>query len=85
MRGVKFVGTVLAALITLAGLTLTLLVALHGFPFGLMDVDDSGFVSMSEVIASLDQGYRQEIIYGKKCVEIFSLKDGLPVKVICEE
>jgi hypothetical protein len=54
----------------------------HGFPHELMDLDDSGFVSPFEMWTSLDWGYRP--VSGRAgCWEVYLLKDGMPVKVVC--
>jgi hypothetical protein len=48
-----------------------------------MDIDGSGWVSPREMYQTLDLDVRQRESNGQLCVEIFSLKDGLPVKLIC--
>ena len=57
----------------------------HGFPFELMDLNDDGFVSPAEYLRSTGLGHRPETEREGHCTEIFLLKDGLPIKVICEE
>ena len=57
----------------------------HGFPFGLMDLNDDSFVSPAEYLRSIDLGHRPEAGREDHCTEIFLLKDGLPIKVICED
>lgn len=72
---VAFVVTVISAVLILQS----------GFPHKLMDLDDSGFVSPREAIRTLDLGTREIVVEGRECVEIYALKDGLPLKQICEE
>ena len=65
--------------------TITWLVLSHGFPFVLMDVDDSGFVSLSELVNSIELWHRPATGREGVCTEVFRLKDGSAVKVVCEK
>ena len=47
-----------------------------------MDWDNSGMVSVFEVMDAVDIGLRKS---AKGCREYYSLKDGLPVKDVCSE
>jgi hypothetical protein len=47
-----------------------------------MDWDNSGMVSVFEVMDAVDIGLRKS---AKGCREYYSLKDGLPVKEVCSE
>jgi len=57
----------------------------HGFPIALMDLNDDGFVSPREFVASIDYGHRPASDREGDCTEIFFLKDGMPLKVICKD
>ena len=57
----------------------------HGFPFSLMDINDDGFVSPDEFVNSIDLGHRPASVQEGVCTEIFFLKDGMPVKIVCED
>ncbi|MEY4871916.1 MAG: hypothetical protein RLZZ563_1246 [Pseudomonadota bacterium] len=59
-------------------------VSSHGFPFAFMDLNDDGFVSPAEYLMSVDLGHRPVTEGQKLCTEVFLLKDGLPLKVVCE-
>ena len=61
------------------------LVLVQDFPFRLADLNEDGLVSPREFINSLNLGYRPETGREGLCAEIFLLKDGMPVKVVCEE
>ena len=54
-----------------------------GFPHKYMDLDDSGFITVREAIRTLDMGVREVTASNVRCIEIFGLKDGLPIKLIC--
>ena len=56
----------------------------HDFPYALMDLDGSGFVSPGEALESLDLGYRQILGHGRNCTQIYWLKDGSERKLICK-
>jgi len=74
----------LLAILFVTGVTI-ILVLLNGFPVKYMDLDDSGWISLNELYGSLDLGVRENNNDDQICVEIYSLKDGLPVKMICDE
>jgi len=61
------------------------LVLVQEFPFRLMDLNEDGLVSPREFLNSLNLGYRPETGREGHCTEVFLLKDGMPVKVVCEE
>lgn len=65
--------------------TLGVLILANGFPYEYMDLNDSGFVSPREAMRTLDMGIREVNIEGKECIEVFALKDALPIKQICSE
>ncbi|MDM8518006.1 hypothetical protein QUF76_17550 [Desulfobacterales bacterium HSG16] len=50
-----------------------------------MDIDNDGFVSPTEAGYFDDSGTRDIEVDGKKCVDYFAFKDGLSLKVTCEE
>jgi hypothetical protein len=64
-------------------MALIAIVTSHGFPFALMDLNDDGYVSPTEFLGSLDLWHRPAEKYGDRCTEIFLLKDGSTLKVIC--
>lgn len=74
---------ILLAAVALLLATLGLVSWHHGFPLALMDLDDSGFISPLEVLKSLDLGHRPASGGEGTCTEIFQLKDGMPVKIVC--
>ena len=50
-----------------------------------MDLDKNGFVSPSEADYISSSGQRVVIINGSACIEYFAYKDGLSVKIVCDE
>ena len=50
-----------------------------------MDLDGDGFVSFSEASYVSSSGQKEVIVKGEKCIEYFAYKDGLPLKVVCDE
>lgn len=75
----------LAFVVLAVTIVLAVLIVQSGFPYKLMDLNDSGFVSPREAIRTLDLGTRENTIDGQACVEIYSLKDSLALKQICDE
>jgi len=80
------------ATLSLAGLVLGLLAYLtmaawnNPVPAGARDLDCDGSVSVSEwYSAGLDHGWRHASDETTGCMEVFSLKDGLPVVCVCEQ
>jgi len=55
------------------------------FTLNEMDLNNDGFVSPSEADYVSSSGEREIFIKGKKCMEYFAYKDGLPIKVECNE
>jgi len=49
-----------------------------------MDLNHDGSTSLLEVSYVADHGVAPVIIDGRECSEVFLLKDGLPIKVICD-
>ncbi len=47
-----------------------------------MDWNQDGKTSISEIVDSSDIGVRQTTINEIRCIEYFSYKDGLPIKVV---
>ena len=75
-------------------LALNAIVLLHRFPFVLMDLNDDGYVSPAEYLGSIDlwyhpapgiDGYRAVDGPIANCTVIFRLKDGYPIKTVCEQ
>ena len=49
-----------------------------------MDWNEDGKTTLPEIIASIDIDYRSIKKAGSVCKEYYSLKDGLPVKLTCD-
>lgn len=56
----------------------------HGYSWHDMDWDQNGTTSISELFMASDTGKREIIRDGRKCIEYFAYKDGLPMKVVCD-
>jgi hypothetical protein len=54
-----------------------------GYSLAVMDWNEDGRTSISEVLASSDIGCRIVERSGYRCTEYFSLKDGMTIKVVC--
>lgn len=86
--GAKGVRKFLIILIAMAGTILAFILWIglsHGFPFALMDLNDDGLVSPSEFVNGIDLGHRPASAHESVCTEIYRLKDGMPIKVVCED
>jgi hypothetical protein len=55
----------------------------QGYSWQEMDWNQHGSTSISDFFAASDIGKREVIQDGKKCIEYYSYKDGLPVKTGC--
>ena len=53
-------------------------------PFTDMDLNQDGWLGISEAMYFFDHGTRKVTIEGEVCTEYYALKDGLPLKVVCE-
>jgi len=82
---IKKTAITLAICAALFAVALTALIQSSGFPYEYMDLNDDGFVSPLEAIQTLDLGVRNVSRDGRDCAEVFTLKDGMPVKQICPE
>ncbi len=82
MRVLAIVGAIsvlIAAYFVVRGIS-----SLHqGYSWKEMDWNQDGTTSISEFFLASDIGKRETTIDGKKCVEYFAYKDGLPVKINC--
>jgi hypothetical protein len=58
---------------------------MQGYSWQEMDWHQRGSTSIADFFAASDIGKREITQEGKKCVEYFSYKDGLPVKVVCSK
>lgn len=79
-----------SVIVLLSGTTMILIavgaiVLLHGFPFALMDLNDDGSISPAEYLQSIDLWYRPVDGRDEHCTEIYQLKDGLPIKMLCKD
>lgn len=54
-----------------------------GYSWSEMDWDQKGSTTLTDFLSASDIGKREIIKDGQKCVEYYSYKDGLPVKMIC--
>jgi hypothetical protein len=54
-----------------------------GYSVEEMDWDQNGKTSFSEILSASDIGKRTIIKDGSGCVEYYSFKDGLMVKIVC--
>lgn len=54
-----------------------------GYSWAEMDWNQDGSTTITEFFESSDIGTRSITKDGKECVEFFSFKDGLTVKVVC--
>ncbi|THB69513.1 MAG: hypothetical protein D6B28_11080 [Gammaproteobacteria bacterium] len=68
----------------LTGLALYLIL-LYGLPFthDEMDMNSNGIVGLSELSYFFDYDTRPIILNNKECTEYFALKDGLQLKIAC--
>ena len=56
-----------------------------GYQYEVMDWNQDGRISITEIIESGDVGSRTKLVDGVECVEYFAYKDGLPIKVVCPD
>lgn len=74
------------ALVVLAGVGYTAIAWRAGPPSAARDLDCDGVVSVSEWFsAGVDHGWRKATDGTPGCMEIFALKDGLPIVCVCEQ
>lgn len=88
MGKVKPMAVVLVATLLLGGCYLVARIsasAMQGYTWDEMDWGRRGRTSITDFLAASDIGKREIEKDGKKCIEYFSYKDGLPVKVACSE
>ena len=55
----------------------------HGYSWQEMDWNRDESTSIGELLNASDIGKRDVMIDGRKCIEYFAFKDGLPVKTVC--
>lgn len=53
------------------------------YDYNVMDWNENGKTSISEIIDSSEIGTRQIVLNEIECVEYFFYKDGLPIKIVC--
>ena len=53
-------------------------------PFTELDFNQDGIPSIGELEYTSNYGIREFVSNGNKCIEYYSLKDGLPIKTVCE-
>jgi hypothetical protein len=73
-------------MVVLGGVAYTVNVArTNGIPAAARDLDCDGEVSLVEwYSAGLNYGWRRATDGSSGCMEVFALKDGLPVVCVCE-
>ncbi|MBT2788621.1 MULTISPECIES: hypothetical protein [unclassified Halomonas] len=54
------------------------------FTYDDMDLNQDGWLGLSEAMYFFDHGVRKVTVEGEVCTEYYALKDGLPLKVVCE-
>lgn len=89
MGKIKRISTTLAALV-LGLVILYLLVRVfavlsHGYSWTDMDWNQDGSTSINEFFMASDIDMREVVQDGKKCIEYFAYKDGMPVKTVCSK
>lgn len=55
----------------------------QGYSWSEMDWDQKGSPSLGDFLEASDIGKREVVKDGRKCVEYYAYKDGLPVKTVC--
>ncbi len=55
----------------------------QGYSWQEMDWHQNGSTSLGDFFAASDIGKREVSQRGKKCIEYYYYKDGLPVKTVC--
>lgn len=58
-------------------------VSISPLPYNKMDIDNDGWIELSDVFSAIDVGTRETEIDGVKCLEYYYLKDGLPEYIEC--
>jgi hypothetical protein len=84
----RIVLVVTAVLIALIGAYFVARIAaslMQGYSWQEMDWRQRGSTSIEDFFAASEIGKREIHQEGKRCVEYFSYKDGLPVKVVCSK
>ena len=61
-----------------------ILVYLSPLPYAELDFNHNGHVEFSEADYAAEHGTRKVKVDGRNCVEYFALKDGRPLKVVCD-
>ena len=82
----KIITTVLVTLIVLVGLYLAAIGFAswkQGYSWTEMDWNQDGSTSIVELFMASDIGKRTITKDNQLCIEYFSFKDGLPIKIVC--
>lgn len=79
-KAVLFTGAVLVALYWVAFGWLAYMAPMS---YRELDLNHDGQVSFGEVSYAASFGEREVQVDGRKCIEYFAYKDGLPLKVVC--
>jgi hypothetical protein len=86
MKRLMFVASVVLIALIGAYLVIRIVASLmQGYSWHEMDWREHGSTSIGDFFAASDIGKREIKQEGKKCLEYFSYKDGLPVKVVCSK
>lgn len=75
----------IGVLAILLGLGIAILVWRTGYSVSEMDWDSDGETSLGEMWRSIDVGRRPTKKDGMECQEFYSLKDGLPIRIVCPD
>lgn len=67
----------------LFGCATTAIIINHSFSFGFLDLNIDGKVGITELINNVNVGFRDIKSADRHCVEVFWLKDGMPIAQHC--
>ena len=71
------------SLVVLVGASYLYLVSRSPLAFNEMDFDSNGFVTFYELVYANAYGTRKITTHDGACTEYYALRDGLPLKIIC--
>jgi hypothetical protein len=74
---------IIISIVFIAGLIVMVYLIFSRFDWMEMDWNDDREITIAEIFESIDMGKRYIIVDNNTCKEYFSLKDGLPVRLIC--
>lgn len=71
------------AVVSILALAYGAVLLTHDYSWAEMDWNQDGHTSIREFFMAIDVGKREISITGKRCIEYYAYKDGLPVKALC--